>query len=204
MNENPDPKNMDEFIERLRASQKNLIWPDYLSGGRRVDEVLFKVSSTAPLIHRIVGWVFGFLIACGGVGLLFLSSRSFLAVFLSLGTALIGVYVFWVACKSGRNELPSNSGSKPISLTTQVESGFGSNLVRASGNTEEALQKVGPKPLIQRLVGWILGFFIMLGGVAVFFGKDLGILKVLFAVFLVGFGGRIFWVACKSGSARKL
>jgi fructose-1,6-bisphosphatase/inositol monophosphatase family enzyme len=46
-------KELDDYIESVKASQKNTIWPDVLRGGRSVDELLWKGARDAPLVQRI-------------------------------------------------------------------------------------------------------------------------------------------------------
>jgi hypothetical protein len=46
-------KELDSYVEDLKARQRNLIWPDVLRGGRAVDELLWKGSGDAPLVQRI-------------------------------------------------------------------------------------------------------------------------------------------------------
>lgn len=46
-------KDLDSYIEDIKARQRNLIWPDVLRGGRAVDEFLWKGAGDAPLVQRI-------------------------------------------------------------------------------------------------------------------------------------------------------
>jgi hypothetical protein len=46
-------KELDSYIEDLKARQRNLIWPDVLRGGRTVDELFWKGSRDAPLVQRV-------------------------------------------------------------------------------------------------------------------------------------------------------
>ena len=46
-------KELDDYIESVKARQKNLIWPDVLRGGRSVDELLWKGARNAPLVQRV-------------------------------------------------------------------------------------------------------------------------------------------------------
>jgi len=42
MKKNTESKEeLDSYIESVKASQKNVIWPDVLRGGRSVDELLW-------------------------------------------------------------------------------------------------------------------------------------------------------------------
>lgn len=46
-------KELDSYIESVKASQKNTIWPDVLRGSRSVDELLWKGARDAPMVQRI-------------------------------------------------------------------------------------------------------------------------------------------------------
>ena len=46
-------KELDSYIEDLKARQRNLVFPDVLRGGRSVDELLWKGARDAPLVQRI-------------------------------------------------------------------------------------------------------------------------------------------------------
>jgi hypothetical protein len=44
---------LDDYIESVKARQKNSLWPDVLRGGRSVDEFLWKGAPDAPLVQRV-------------------------------------------------------------------------------------------------------------------------------------------------------
>lgn len=46
-------KELDEYIDSVKISQKNVIWPDVLRGSRSVDELLWKGARNAPLVQRV-------------------------------------------------------------------------------------------------------------------------------------------------------
>jgi hypothetical protein len=46
-------KELDSYIESVKAGQRNTIWPDVLRGSRSVDEFLWKGARDAPLVQRI-------------------------------------------------------------------------------------------------------------------------------------------------------
>jgi hypothetical protein len=46
-------KELDSYIESVKASQKNTLWPDVLRGSRSVDEFLWKGARDAPMVQRI-------------------------------------------------------------------------------------------------------------------------------------------------------
>lgn len=46
-------KDLDSYMESVRARQRNLIWPDVLRNSRSVDEFLWKGARDAPLVQRI-------------------------------------------------------------------------------------------------------------------------------------------------------
>ena len=52
-------KDLDDYIESVKASQRNTTWPDVLRGSRSVDEFLWKGARNAPLVQRIGAVVLG-------------------------------------------------------------------------------------------------------------------------------------------------
>lgn len=76
------------------------------------------------------------------------------------------------------------------------------DVLRASRDTDEVLHKIRPKPLIQRMVGWILGACLMLAGAVVLIELKSGLLSIAFGTLLSWLGAHTFWVACKSGTKR--
>ena len=85
--------------DELRARQRNLTWPGFVSNARRVDEVLFKGSSNAPIVHRVGAWLFGIALVSLGLGLLTMSRSSIQVIAATFGIVL-GCYVFWNGCRS--------------------------------------------------------------------------------------------------------
>lgn len=77
------------------------------------------------------------------------------------------------------------------------------DLLRASRDTDEVLHKVGAKPLIQRLVGWVVGACVMFGAANIVIGFKSGWLSVAFGTALFVVGAHAFWVACKSGTKQR-
>jgi hypothetical protein len=52
-------KELDSYLESVKESQKNTIWPDVLRGSRSVDELLWKGARDAPLVQRIGAIILG-------------------------------------------------------------------------------------------------------------------------------------------------
>jgi hypothetical protein len=52
-------KELDSYIESVKARQRNLTWPDVLRGSRSVDEFLWKGARDAPLVQRIGAVILG-------------------------------------------------------------------------------------------------------------------------------------------------
>jgi hypothetical protein len=46
-------KELNSYIESVKASQKNVTWPEVLRGGRSVDELFWKGARDASIIQRI-------------------------------------------------------------------------------------------------------------------------------------------------------
>ena len=76
-------KDLDGYIESVKASQRNTIWPDVLRGSRSVDEFLWKGARNAPLVKRIGAVVLGLayvIIALAFVVMAFEQRKWFIAV----------------------------------------------------------------------------------------------------------------------------
>jgi hypothetical protein len=58
-----------EYIEEIRAKQRNTVWPDPLRNSRAVDEFLWRGSSKAPLVQRVGALIFGLAYILSGAGL---------------------------------------------------------------------------------------------------------------------------------------
>jgi len=50
---NGSKKELDSYIESVKASQKNVTWPEVLRGSRSVDELLWRGACDAPMVQRI-------------------------------------------------------------------------------------------------------------------------------------------------------
>jgi len=59
-----------EFIADIRARQSNVVWPDVVINGRRVDEPVWKGSPNATIVQRIGMGLFGFFFVALGVVML--------------------------------------------------------------------------------------------------------------------------------------
>lgn len=77
-------------------------------------------------------------------------------------------------------------------------------LMRSGRAIDTALAKIGPKPLVQRIVGWIWGTCFVIGGITLLLAFELRLFSILLALPFIALGAHTFWVACKSGPARKL
>jgi len=80
-------RELDSSIESVKASQKNVIWPDVLRGGRSVDELLWKGARDAPMVQRIGVVVFA--LAYLMVAVTFISTAVEQRSWLAGGTAAI-------------------------------------------------------------------------------------------------------------------
>jgi hypothetical protein len=60
---------LDKYLDDVRASQRNTVWPDPLRNSRAVDEFLWKGSSKAPLVQRVGALIFGLAYLFAGAGL---------------------------------------------------------------------------------------------------------------------------------------
>lgn len=103
-----DHRDLDEFIQETRASQRNIVFPDTVRNGRSVDAFLWHGSPDPPLVQRIGAWIFGSTFI--GLGL---SSFIMAAAFIRDGSwsgfgvfILIGFLVLLFGIRTFRNGFP--------------------------------------------------------------------------------------------------
>jgi hypothetical protein len=65
-----DERDLDRFIDEVRARQRNIVFPDTVRNGRAVDAFFWNGSPNPTLVQRIAAWIFGLVFM--GSGLLFL------------------------------------------------------------------------------------------------------------------------------------
>jgi hypothetical protein len=87
-------KELDSYIEGLKARQRNLVFPDVLRGGRYVDELLWKGARDAPVVQRIGVVILA--IAYVMVGIVFVSMS------LEQGEWLTGAFAGLLFAAAGR------------------------------------------------------------------------------------------------------
>jgi hypothetical protein len=52
-------ENFRDWLQNVRAKQRNILWPDTMINGRSADRVILKGSAGAPLIQRVGARLFG-------------------------------------------------------------------------------------------------------------------------------------------------
>jgi hypothetical protein len=57
-----------KFIEKIKAKQRNTVWPSPMINSRGVDEFLWRGDPDAPLVQRIAAWLFGLVFVLIGLG----------------------------------------------------------------------------------------------------------------------------------------
>ena len=97
-------RNLDKFVDEIRAGQQNIVFPDRVRNGRSVDLFLWRGSPNPALVQRIAAWMFGLVFMCGGSEVLYqtVSERMengfsvgvVVLEFISLSGVLIGIRVF--------------------------------------------------------------------------------------------------------------
>jgi hypothetical protein len=55
------------LVEETKARQENVIWPRPLQNSRKVDEILFKGSTSLTPVQRVGVWIFGIVYICAGL-----------------------------------------------------------------------------------------------------------------------------------------
>jgi hypothetical protein len=59
MDADDDGRELDEFIDRARTSQRNTVFPDTVRNSRSVDAFLWRGSPNPSLVQRVGAWLFG-------------------------------------------------------------------------------------------------------------------------------------------------
>jgi hypothetical protein len=87
----------ERLAEELRSRQRNLVWPDYIEGGARIDAVLGRPSASRPMVQRIAGWLLGILMILIAINIFSLAESRFIATMISLGFVACGSRLIYVA-----------------------------------------------------------------------------------------------------------
>jgi hypothetical protein len=109
-------RDLDKFVDDVRARQRNIVFPDTARNGRSVDAFFWNGSLNPPLVQRIAAWMFGLFflaLGLGFVGLAIAALRqddswieSGIWALISLALVLIGIRVF-------RNGFPRRRRAAP-------------------------------------------------------------------------------------------
>src|SRR5579862_3192270 len=89
-------KDLQNFVDDIRAKQRNTVWPDPMVNARGMDEFLFKGSRNPATVQPVGAWI----VACGflgpGVVILGMSFKegSLIGIGFGLACLLIGIKVF--------------------------------------------------------------------------------------------------------------
>jgi hypothetical protein len=97
------PEELDQFIDDVRARQRNFVFPDTVRNGRAVYVLLWRGSPDPGFVQRIGAWLFGLMFI--GTGAVFLMQAAQaraeedwagfgLTLLISLGLISVGVRVF--------------------------------------------------------------------------------------------------------------
>jgi hypothetical protein len=98
-----DHGQLDEFIDEVRASQRNIVFPHTVRNARSVDAFLWRGSPDPTLVQRIGAWLIGVVLVGSGIGSLWLGAQAHwnhdwigfgLKISMSLVAVLIGLRVF--------------------------------------------------------------------------------------------------------------
>jgi hypothetical protein len=108
-NRHPDSN----FVEDIRASQRNTLWPDLLVNSRNVDKFLWKGSPNPTLVQTIAACLFGLTFFIAGIATLrFARQEGLPVVIIGVGALLLGVRVFLNGFPKRK---PGIGGSKDLS-----------------------------------------------------------------------------------------
>jgi hypothetical protein len=100
----PPPEDLDKFIDGVRASQRNIVFPDTVRNERALFAFLWRGSPDPSLVQRIGAWLFGLMSIGFGAVYLWqargdLSHKGWtgfvlLPLVISLGLISVGVRTF--------------------------------------------------------------------------------------------------------------
>ena len=86
-----------QFLNDVRAQQRNTIWPDTLRNGLGVDALLWKGSRAATTVQRVGIAIFGLAYFAAGSSFAYIAysrHNAGIAIF-SIPFILLGLRVFW-------------------------------------------------------------------------------------------------------------
>lgn len=72
----PDKHIEDKYIEGVRASQSNIVFPDTVRNARSVDAFLWRGSPAPSVVQRIGAWLFGLTFIGCGMGFVLLAAEA--------------------------------------------------------------------------------------------------------------------------------
>ena len=102
----------DEFIDEIRARQRNIVFPDTVRNGRSVDAFFWNGSPNPTLVQRIAAWLFCSVFICLGLAFILLTARARddhdwigygVMLLISLASVAVGIKIF-------RNGFPRKRG----------------------------------------------------------------------------------------------
>jgi hypothetical protein len=82
------------FMDKINASQRNVLWPDTLRNVTAVDKFLWRGSPDAPLVQRVGAWLFGLMLITAGFFMLDYFGSARWLLFIPLAFLLLGAKVF--------------------------------------------------------------------------------------------------------------
>jgi hypothetical protein len=106
-------RNLDDFIDETRASQRNIVFPDTVRNARSVDVFFWRGSPNPSLVQRIAAWMFGVVLVGLGIeifSLIFASASSLVDVLLMVSMSVLCVFA---GIRIFRNGFPRRAGPLP-------------------------------------------------------------------------------------------
>ena len=82
----------EDFIDDLRAKQRNVVWPDSVVNASRVDKFLWRGSPNPTGVQRIGAWIFGMTFMGFGLGFFSLASVEWRED--AVGSVILGAFAF--------------------------------------------------------------------------------------------------------------
>jgi hypothetical protein len=101
--EKPPSEDLSQFIDGVRASQRNIVFPDTVRNGRSADAFLWRGSPDPSFVQQIGAWLFGLSFISLGVVFLWMAAQARgegnwtgfgVMLAFSLGSISVGIRIF--------------------------------------------------------------------------------------------------------------
>ena len=107
-----DHRDLDDFIARTRAAQRNIVFPDAVTNLRGVEMFMLRGSPNPTMVQRIGAWMFGMFFFMPDFSAYVMRSRIRTAHLSSECILIIGlgIHVFRIGFRRGPRDEASRGG----------------------------------------------------------------------------------------------